>query len=415
MPQPRDFDEIQQEIFGAYQANLTAHTRFEQETSARKTAYEQQVTALETSRDTRLNETINVKNQQISRAYKTSKESEQWLVSKYTVPWREYIQRLKVRQRNQLILIAVVIIVLLAIGVGIVLGVNALSEMIATSNANATATQREVIANATATERVIIANATATELVIIANATATERVIIANATATFVASYVPVESDFDGVTMVQVPAGCFQMGSNDGDSDEQPVHEQCFDAPFWIDKYEVTQAQFREFGGRQSKQPDFLGDNRPVENITWFEADAFCELRGARLPTEAEWEYAARGPENRIYPWGNQWNENNAVWEGNSNRRTADVGSRPAGVSWVGAYDMSGNVWEWTSSSYEPYPYDAGDGRESDTGGRTDVLRVLRGGSWLNYVTVNLRAPDRYRIYPIYWFLNLGFRCARSS
>jgi formylglycine-generating enzyme required for sulfatase activity len=227
------------------------------------------------------------------------------------------------------------------------------------------------------------------------------------------AGWIPVERDLDGVTMVLVPAGCFQMGSNDYD-DEKPIHEQCFDQPFWIDKYEVTQTQFNRLGGRQENSPRFIGDNRPVENITWFEADAFCELRGVRLPTEAEWEYAARGPEILVYPWGNQWNENNVVWSGNSNGQTAEVGSRPAGVSWVGAYDLSGNVWEWTSSLYEPYPYDAADGREADTGTRTDVQRVLRGGSGYSYSNV-LRAPNRDRNFPGYGNYSLGFRCARSS
>jgi iron(II)-dependent oxidoreductase len=229
------------------------------------------------------------------------------------------------------------------------------------------------------------------------------------------ADWTPVERDFDGVTMVQVPAGCFQMGSGDGDSDEKPIHEQCFDQPFWIDKYEVTQEQFNRLGGRQENSPWFSGSNRPVESITWFEAGAFCELRGVRLPTEAEWEYAARGPESRIYPWGNQWNENNLVWDGNSNRQTADVGSKPAGVSWVGAYDLSGNVWEWTSSLYEPYPYDAADGREADTGTRTDVRRVLRGGSWDYYDSLDFRAPYRGWDDPNIRLNYFGFRCARSS
>ncbi|MBC6935116.1 MAG: TIR domain-containing protein [Chloroflexi bacterium] len=101
------------------------------------------------------------------------------------------------------------------------------------------------------------------------------------------ADWTPVERDFDGVTMVLVPAGCFMMGSNNYDN-EKPVHEQCFDAPFWIDKYEVTQGQFSRLGGSKVIPNAFTGDNRPVENITWFEARDFCELRGMRLPTEAE-------------------------------------------------------------------------------------------------------------------------------
>ncbi len=225
--------------------------------------------------------------------------------------------------------------------------------------------------------------------------------------------WAPLESEFDGVTMVLVPAGCFMMGSNDGEDDEQPVHEQCFDQPFWIDKYEVTQAQFRRLGGIQANASRFSGDDRPVEQITWFEARDFCELRDSRLPTEKEWEYAARGPDNLVYPWGDEFVANNVVYSQNSNNQTADVGSRPGGVAWVGALDMSGNVWEWTSSLYESYPYAAADGREADTGNSTDVRRVLRGGSW-NNPSVNLHAANRNWFVP-YFMLSLnGFRCSRS-
>lgn len=227
------------------------------------------------------------------------------------------------------------------------------------------------------------------------------------------AIWTPVVRDFDGVTMVLVPVGCFMMGS-DANSDEQPVHEQCFDEPFWIDQYEVTQAQFRRLGGIQANTPSFVGDNRPVENITWFEARDFCESRGGRLPTEAEWEYAARGPDSLVYPWGNTWNASNAVWNRNSSQGTADVGSIPAGVSWVGALDMIGNVWEWISSLNQSYPYNATDGREADTGSRTDVWRVLRGGSWGFNISGGLRAPFRGWYAPSVRVSRGGFRCARS-
>ena len=228
------------------------------------------------------------------------------------------------------------------------------------------------------------------------------------------ADWTPIEREFDGVPMVLVPAGCFLMGSDSGDYDERPVHEQCFAAPFWIDKYEVTQAQFRRLGGTQERAPNFPGDDRPVERITWFEARDFCARRGARLPTEAEWEYAARGPDSLVYPWGDTWNASNAVWNRSSSQGTANVGSIPAGASWVGALDMSGNVWEWTSSLYLSYPYDAADGREADTGSSTDVRRVLRGGSWYDYDTDFLRAPFRSWSVPDFGNDYIGFRCARS-
>jgi len=226
--------------------------------------------------------------------------------------------------------------------------------------------------------------------------------------------WTPVPQDFDGVTMMQVPAGCFLMGSSDGDSDEQPVSPQCFSAPFWIDQTEVTQTDFERLGGVKARANSFDGDQRPVERITWFEARAFCALRGGRLPTEAEWEYAARGPDALVYPWGNDWIPDNAVWDGNANDQTASVGSRPAGGSWVGAQDMSGNVWEWVSTIYSGYgyPYNAADGREDVN--RTNVSRVLRGGSWFVNVPTGLRAAIRYRLTPDFNFNIIGVRCALS-
>lgn len=243
----------------------------------------------------------------------------------------------------------------------------------------------------------------------------------ADATATLIAfrpqtnaEWTPIERDFDSVVMVLVPAGCFEMGAATY-SYEQPIHEQCFDHPFWIDKYEVTQAQFRRLGGKQATASSFSGDARPVERITWFEARDFCALRDARLPTEAEWEYAARGPDSLIYPWGNTWNANNAVWYSSSAQETADVGSIPAGISWVGALDMSGNVWEWTNSLYESYPYDANDGRERDTGDSIEVRRVFRGGAWYYDNSDGLRAPNRNWNAPFDRDdLYGGVRCARS-
>lgn len=219
----------------------------------------------------------------------------------------------------------------------------------------------------------------------------------------------PFEQDFNGVTMVLVPAGCFMMGSDNGDSDERPVHEQCFDEPFWIDKYEVTNEQYGSTGCTdRSSQSD-----QPRNCVSWFDANDYCQSRNAQLPTEAQWEYAARGVESWIYPWGNDFVGDNAVYSSNSGSRTADVGSRPNGASWVGAMDMAGNVWEWTSSLFELYPYDADDGREQDTGDRTDVLRVLRGGSFGSSSSY-LRSADRVRINPNVGSNYSGLRCLRS-
>jgi formylglycine-generating enzyme required for sulfatase activity len=207
--------------------------------------------------------------------------------------------------------------------------------------------------------------------------------------------------------------------------------------PFWIDVYEVSNGQYGLSGWAS-------GDDLPRETVNWFDALGHCTRRGARLPTEAEWEYAARGPDALIFPWGNEFDATlvnycdvNCPHEQRDNDNDdghatlAPVGSYPDGASWVGALDVSGNVWEWTSTMYAPYPYDATDGREAD-GCRTQwgddrsngqewgvcqgqTTRVLRGASW-NYPHRNLlRAADRSWYNPDMWeVFYLGFRCARS-
>jgi formylglycine-generating enzyme required for sulfatase activity len=205
--------------------------------------------------------------------------------------------------------------------------------------------------------------------------------------------------------MVLVPAGCFMMGNEAGRRDERPAHEVCFDAPFWIDRYEVTNAQYGEQG-------NFPGEDRPRENLTWHEAQAFCATRGGRLPTEAEWEYAARGPSNLYYPWGDELVGENLVFDQNANGETAPVGSRPGGVSWVGTNDQAGNVWEWTLSEYARYPYEAHDGRNNLDSFETD--RVFRGGTG-SYINFGASATARFHREADSrdWFI--GFRCMRDS
>jgi len=236
--------------------------------------------------------------------------------------------------------------------------------------------------------------------------------------------WVPRIRDFLGVEMALVPPGCFRMGSSDADiaalnqqyntsefSDEAPQTPVCFDTAFWIDKTDVTQAQFKQFSGQAVLSPAFVGGNRPVENVTWFEARDFCARRAARLPTEAEWEYAARGPSGPVYPWGNTFDSSRAIYNRDPSQGTADVGTLINGASWVGALDMSGNVWQWVGTIYKSYPYDASDGREDATDSNSQ--RVLRGGSW-DLSEQYLWTAYRYKFDPAHQDNHLGFRCARA-
>jgi formylglycine-generating enzyme required for sulfatase activity len=226
-----------------------------------------------------------------------------------------------------------------------------------------------------------------------------------------------------GTDMAQVPPGCFLMGSVIDSA--APVHEVCFDTPYWIDRTEVTRAQYNicvSAGACTEAVPNpySIRADQPINNVSWTQALAYCQWRGARLPTEPEWEYAARGPDSLVYPWGDPFVADYLVYIGNSNFRTAPVGSRPPeSASWVGALDMSGNVWEWVSTAFSSedftmtfdYPYNPDDGREDLT--RTDVRRVTRGGSF-NDDQNNPRGAQRG------WLLDesiqlIGFRCADSE
>jgi formylglycine-generating enzyme len=252
------------------------------------------------------------------------------------------------------------------------------------------------------------------------------------------ADWIPFSHSFeDGIEMMLVPVGCFQMGGdgeagywNTVDSWERGIIDAgyvCFDRSFWIDKTEVTQGDFSRLGGRQAIASAFSGDNLPVEQITWFEAQAFCEARGGRFPSEAEWEYAARGINSLDYPWGEDFDGQRTnfcdskcseTWANTSVNdgypTTSPVGTFPLGKSWVGTLDMAGNVWEWTNSIYREYPYDADDGREANTGERGDLRRVLRGGSWYFY-SEYLRSASRDNNFPDRNSSNNGFRCVRSA
>jgi len=214
--------------------------------------------------------------------------------------------------------------------------------------------------------------------------------------------------------MALVPVGTFMMGS-DLDETEQPIHLQQITQPFWIDRTEVTRQQYQfcvNAGRCNEKLSNEYSDEDtdPVNAVTWFEAVDYCQWHGSRPPTEVEWEYAARGPDSWLYPWGNNWVDNYAAWGNIDYQRTSVVASRPQGASWVGAMDMSGNVMEWVSSLYMPYPYDIS--HESPNDANTE--RSIRGGAFDFFFTETVRASGRTYTYPDYIIYVTGFRCARS-
>jgi formylglycine-generating enzyme required for sulfatase activity len=221
----------------------------------------------------------------------------------------------------------------------------------------------------------------------------------------------------DGTEMVRVPAGEFTMGSDDHDN-EKPPHRVYLDA-YAVDKYEVTNALYKRFmdaTGRAAPaywtDAKWNGATQPVVGVSWHDADAYCRWAGKRLPTEAEWEKAARGTDGRKYPWGDQWEASRANAE-NKLGKTAPVGSYSSGVSPYGAHDMAGNVWEWVADWYDAGYYKQTPERNPQ-GPASGSARVLRGGSW-NHGTVSLRASDRDGSAPVARYGGIGFRCARGS
>ena len=221
----------------------------------------------------------------------------------------------------------------------------------------------------------------------------------------------------DGAEMVSIPAGEFWMGSDDGDTDEKPRRRVYLDA-FRIDKFEVTNTLYRRFmeaTGRAA--PQYWSDSKwnepqqPVVGVDWNDAEAYCRWAGKRLPTEGEWEKAARGTDGRKYPWGEQWDSSRANSDESKLGKTVAVGSYPSGASPYGAHDMAGNVWEWVADWYDGNYYRRAPDRNSK-GPDSGQFRVLRGGSWL-YNPRFLRVSYRARLTPTNRGSNVGFRCAQ--
>ena len=243
----------------------------------------------------------------------------------------------------------------------------------------------------------------------------------------------------DDMIMVHVKTGAFQMGSNEGDDNERPVHIVGLDA-WWIDRTEVTNVQYRrcvkagecdsprENGSqtRDSYYDDSTYDDYPVIYVSWDQATDYCSWVGARLPTEAEWEYAARGPQGQVFPWGDEFDGNllnscdancELGWADVSiddgYEDTAPVGSYEGGASWCGALDMAGNVWEWVDDWYAADYYEGSPAR-NPTGPSTGEHRMLRGGSWYNYVDF-VRSAYRTWHDPVVADTSIGFRCAKDA
>jgi serine/threonine-protein kinase len=255
----------------------------------------------------------------------------------------------------------------------------------------------------------------------------------------------------DGMMMVYVPAGEFEMGSQ-FDKFARPVHTVAVDA-FWIDQTEVTNAMFSDFLNQEGNQvedgvswlepgaghrgivygyilendgvflPSSGYENYPVVEVSWYGSAAYCSWAGGRLPSEAEWEYAARGPESLQYPWGNTFDGTRANYcDVNCNYdwrdRTTDdgsvrwtsVGSYPEGASWCGALDMAGNVWEWVADWWSENYY-ARSPTNNPEGPDTGTLRIARGGSWFDEgerLNSSGRKGLQSSSFRMHW---VGFRC----
>jgi len=247
----------------------------------------------------------------------------------------------------------------------------------------------------------------------------------------------------DHAPMVYVPAGEFLMGSSEQDikdvksvcrgcnyDDEKPQHKVYLDA-FWMDQHELTNAQYAQCvsaGNCQAPsikasllQSEYYGnklfDNYPVVYVTWDDANKFCAWAGKRLPTEAEWEKAARGTDGWIYPWGNQWEAERANVAAPNTAEQLQVGHYPSGASPYGALDMAGNVWEWVADWYDANYYSRLEQSQNAPpnnphGPSSGSSRVLRGGSAFSDARM-ARTAVRGHLVPATVDHSIGFRCAQ--
>ncbi|MGY0219399.1 formylglycine-generating enzyme family protein [Endozoicomonadaceae bacterium StTr2] len=244
-------------------------------------------------------------------------------------------------------------------------------------------------------------------------------------------------ADINDAEMVDVPGGFFQMGCTLSDADptcqytpEEKRHLVNL-SPFKIDKYEVTFRRYQKCVDKGDCTPPAIGgalnygwpdiDKFPVNGVTWIQADQFCKSEGRRLPTEAEWELAARGNDGRIFPWGNEkpscdlavMDKADAGFLGCGTGNTMDVGSRPKGQSPYGAMDMAGNLWEWTADWYSKTYYENSPIKDPQ-GPATGLYKTARGGDFFTRGGYELRSTGRFEYEPTDYSIAVGFRCAKS-
>lgn len=216
--------------------------------------------------------------------------------------------------------------------------------------------------------------------------------------------------------MVLIPGGCYMMGTNkvfeyqtDWKNDrERPVHKVCLDS-FYLDKYEVSQKKWQAVKGYNNSP--IKGPDLPVSEIGWREAKNYCARTGNRLPTEAEWEYAARAGSQADNPWGDGIDRDYLWYGGNSHRKLSAVGTKKANA-W-GVHDMMGSVWEWVSDWFS-HDYYKDSPVQNPKGPKRNSWRVIRGGSWVDdedFIHVTVRYEGMSDPTEDYW---VGVRCARS-
>ncbi len=226
----------------------------------------------------------------------------------------------------------------------------------------------------------------------------------------------------EGREMVEIPEGPFTMGYDQGDPDEAPAHPVYIKA-FFIDLKEVTQSEYDRFVKMTKREipkvPVFeeeisklVDPDYPVVGIGWNDAFGYCRWAGKRLPTEAEWEKAARGEGRRLYPWGDKFSYTFSNIDGDDDGflYLAPVGSYEVGRSPYGVYDMTGNVAEWVADSYDPKYYQNTTFRDP-SGPETSEFKVIRGGTWRDS-KLNVRITKRFSAKMWRSDATMGFRCA---